>query len=303
MHAWLAILGRNKLLKLLSLFLAVALWLAVGGEERTETNLNYSLELINKGPDLMVTSEVPPAIQVRVIGPRGFIRTLSQSRLTHIVDLAGLKAGRHTIPLSVSSFSFPRGIQVTRIQPNPLVLELTPTVTRTLPVQPVFLGRPPEGYEVKSVKTRPGQVTVNGPASELEGLKFLPTVPLDLTSLTSPTTLATDLDFKSLHLTLTERGPILADIDLGPKTIRRTFAALPVTPQPQAARLSPAKVTLILAGPWPQLKDLKAQDLKPFVDTQGLSRGRHRLKVEIQLPDGLTLEKVTPDALTAQVGK
>ena len=75
----LAFLGRNRSLKLLSLFLAVALWLAVGGEELTETNLNISLELLNLPSHLMVTSEVPSSIQVRVSGPRGLIRPLPRA--------------------------------------------------------------------------------------------------------------------------------------------------------------------------------------------------------------------------------
>jgi len=297
-------LGRHKALKLLSLFLAVALWLAVGGEERTETNLNLSLELANLAPELMVTSEVPSSIQVRVVGPRGLIRSLSQGRLTHTLDLAGVKAGRRTFPLGVGSFSFPRGIQVTRVQPNPLILVFTPTLTRTLPVQPVFLGRPPEGYEVKSVKTRPSKVTVKGPVSKLKNLKFLTTVPLDVTNLTSPITLATDLDFKNLPIRLTGPVTLLADVDISPKTIRRSFFSIPVISQPLPAQLSPAKVTLTLLGPWPKFKALKPKEnLKAFVDTEGLSPGRHRLKVQVQVPPGLTLEKVSPSTLTARLKK
>jgi YbbR domain-containing protein len=303
LHAWLASLGRHKSLKLLSLFLAVALWLAVGGEERTETNLNISLELANLSPDLMVTSEVPPNLQVRVAGPRGLIRALSQNRLTHSLDLAGVKAGRQSFPLGPGSFSFSRGVQVTRVQPNPIVLTFTPTVTRTLPVQPVFLGRPPEGYEVKSVKTRPSMVKVKGPSDEVKELKFLPTVPLDLTSLISPTTLATDLNFKDLQITRIKPVPILADVDIGPKTLKRTFEDVPVVPQPLSAKLSPAKVTITLQGPWPQVKDLKPDDIKAFVETKDLSSGRYRLKVEVQLPNGLTLERVSPRTLMAKIVK
>lgn len=281
----------------------MALWLAVGGEERTETNLSIPLELVNLGPQLMVTSEVPSALQVRVVGPRGMIRNLSQSRLVHTLDLGGLKAGRHTIPLGAGSFSFPRGIQIVRIHPNPLVLELTPTVTRTLPVQPIFAGRLPEGYELKSVKIRPPQVTVKGPAPELEGLKFLPTIPLNLANLTGSVTLPTDLDFKNLNLTPTERVPLLADLEIVPKRLSRVFAGVPVTSQPQTATLSPAKVTLTIQGPWPQLKELKASELRPFVDTGGLPRGRHQLKVQVKLPEGLTLEKVVPEKVKVRVGK
>ncbi len=303
MSALLAFLGRNRALKLLSLFLAVALWLAVGGEERTETNLNISLELLNMPHHLMITSEVPSHIQVRVSGPRGLIRTLTQRRLTHSVDLSDVKPGRQTFPLGVGSFNFPRGVQVTRVQPNPLVLTFTPTITRTLPVQLVFLGRPPEGYEVKSVRTRPTRVKVKGPESELDELKFLPTVPVDLTNLTRPTTLATDLNFQDLHISMVDQVPILADVDISPKILKRTFEGVTVVPQPLPAKLSPDKVTVTVEGPWPQVKNLETKDLKVSVSTGSLSSGRHRLKVEVLLPEGLTLANVSPQNLVARLEK
>ncbi len=299
----LAFLGRNRSLKLLSLFLAVALWLAVGGEERTETNLSISLELLNMPHNLMITSEVPSHIQVRVSGPRGLIRTLTQNRLTHTMDLNDVKPGRQTFPLGVGSFHFPRGIQVTRVQPNPVVLTFTPTITRTLPVQLVFLGRPPEGYEVKTVRTRPSKVKVKGPANELDDLKFIPTVPVDLTNLTQPSTLATDLNFQDLHISTVDQTPILADVDISPRILKRTFEGIQVVPQPQAAKLSTDKVTVTIEGPWPQVKSLENKDLKAIVSTGNLSSGRHRLKVDVLLPDGLTLESVTPQTIIGRLEK
>jgi len=300
---WLASLGRNKALKLLSLFLAVALWLAVGGEERTETTLSISLELTNLPQNLMVTSEVPSNLQVRVNGPRGLIRTLSQSRLTQSLDLAGVKAGRQSFPLGAASFNFPRGVQVTRVQPNPLTLILTPTMTRSLPVEPVFMGNPPEGYEVKGVKTRPSKIEIKGPVSELEGLGSIPTVPMDISGLTSPITLATSPNFKELHFTMVQQAPILADVDIGPKTLQRTFKDVTVIPQPVAAKLSPSKVTVTLKGPWPRVKDLELKDLPALVDTEDLPPGRHRLKVQVQVPTGLTLEKISPKTVQARIKK
>jgi YbbR domain-containing protein len=252
---------------------------------------------------LMVTSEVPSSIQVRVSGPRGLIRSLTQSRQTHTLDLAGVKAGRQTFPLGVGTFEFPRGVQVTRVQPNPLVLTFTPTVTRTLPVQPVFLGRPPEGFEMKSVKTRPSNVKVKGPESELDELKFLPTLPLDLTNLTHSTTLSTTLNFQDLHISMVDQVPIMADVEINPGIIKRTFEDIPVVAQPLSAKLSPDTVTVTLEGPWPKVKKLEAKDLKASVSTGGLSPGRYRLKVQVLLPEGLALEKVSPQNLTVRLEK
>jgi YbbR domain-containing protein len=300
---WFGTFGRNKLLKLLSILLAIALWFAVSGEERTETTLNMALELVNLHHTLMVTSEVPPSIQVRVIGPRSIVTNLSQTRLTETLDLAGYKIGRHNFYLGPNSFSFPRGVQVIRIQPNPINLTLAATMTQTLPIKPILENNPPEGYQVLSAHTRPAQVTVKGPYPELAELNFLPTLPIDLSHLKEHTIIATDLDFKNLHLTLKEPAPILADIMIGPKTLTRTFAKVPVLPGPQPARVSPAQVSLTIKGPWPVVKGLTPEDLQAKVDTRNLSPGRHRLIISVELPGGVSLVHSRPSAVTVTVEK
>ena len=303
MISWFGTLKRNRLLKLFSILLAIALWFTVSGEERTETTINMALELVNLNKNLMATNEVPPAIQVRVVGPRSIVNNLSQTRLTQTLDLNGYKSGRHTFSLGPNSFSLPRGVQVVRIQPNPITLTLAATITRTLPIKPVLENNPAEGYELVSVNTRPAQVTVKGPAPELAELQFIPTLPIDLSFLKERTVIATDLDFKNLHLALKDPIPILADIQIGPKTMTRTFPGVPVLTDPQEARVSPAQVTLTIKGPWPLVQDLKAEDLKARADTRNLAPGRHRLNVSVELPQGVSLVRSRPAIVTVTVAK
>jgi YbbR domain-containing protein len=296
--SWFGTLGRNRFLKLLSLLLAISLWFAVSGEDRTETTLNMTVEMVNLHTNLMVTSEVPPALQVRVVGPRTLVTNLSQARLTQTLDLGSYKSGRHTFYLGPNSFAFPRGVQVVRIQPNPINLTLATTLTQTLPIKPILENNPPAGYEVLSAATRPPQVTVKGPYLELAELKFIPTHPIDLANLKENTIIATDLDFKNLHLALKEPVPILADIQIGAKTLTRTFAGIPVLIDSPAAKVAPPLVTLTIQGPWSQVKDLKSEDLKTRVDIRNLSPGRHRLNVTVALPDGVSLVRARPATVT-----
>ncbi|MEJ2671208.1 MAG: CdaR family protein [Deltaproteobacteria bacterium] len=300
---WFGTLGRNRLLKLLALLLAVALWFAVSGEERTETTLNMSLEMINLQPNLMVTSEVPPAIQVRVVGPRSIVNSLSQTRLTQTLDLTSYKAGRHTFYLGPNSFSLPRGVQVIRIQPSLIHLNLSATMTQTLPIKPILDNHPPQGYKLVSVKTKPLQVKVKGPSIELAELNFIPTLPIDVAHLKENTVLATDLDFKNLHLSLKESVPILAYIQISPKTITRTVSGVSVSTEPPASRISPSKVTLTVKGPWPVVHDLKAADLKAQVDIKNLKPGRHRVNISVVLPDGVHLVRSHPTRVTVTIAK
>jgi YbbR domain-containing protein len=238
-----------------------------------------------------------------VVGPRSIVNNLSQTRLTETMDLANYKSGRHTFYLGPNSFSFPRGVQVIRIQPNPINLTLAATITQTLSIKPVTENNPPQGYQVVSVQTRPAQVTVKGPVPEVSNLKSISTLPIDLSNLKGSTIIATDLDFKNLHLSLKEPVPILADIQIAPKTLTRTLSGVPVLTEPQPAKVSPAQVTLIIKGPWPQVHDLKAENLKARVDTRNLAPGRHRLNLTVELPGGVSLVRSRPTQVTVTVGK
>jgi YbbR domain-containing protein len=192
---------------------------------------------------------------------------------------------------------------VVRIQPNPITLTLAATITRTLPIKPVLENNPAEGYELLSITTRPAQVTVKGPSAELAELQFIPTLPIDLSFLKEPTVIATDLDFKNLHLALKDPVPILADLQIGAKTLTRTFSGVPVLTDAQAAKVSPTQVTLTIQGPWPLVQNLKPEDFKARVDTRNLTPGRHRLAVSVDLPGGVSLVRSRPDTVTVTLAK
>ena len=144
---------------------------------------------------------------------------------------------------------------------------------------------------------------MRGPAPELAELQFISTLPIDLSFLKEHTVIATDLDFKNLHLALKDPIPILADIQIGPKTMTRTFPGVPVLTDPQEARVSPAQVTLTIQGPWPLVQALKAEDLKARADTRNLAPGRHRLNVSVELPQGVSLVRSRPAIVTVTVAK
>lgn len=296
---WLAHFGRNKGLKLLSLLLALALWFAVSGEERTETSLHMALEFANLPAQMAIVGEVPSELQVRIIGPQSIVNELSQSRLTQTIDLANYKSGPQAFYLGPSSFSFPQGVMVIRIQPNPLIIRLSTTISATLPIRPVLAGNPPEGYELKGIETKPEQVTVSGPEEELKDLKFLPTHPIELSRLTESSTIRTDLDFKNLHLTLKAQVPILAELVIQPKTLTRTLAKVPVIPEPNPARLQPSQVAVTVQGSWFPMKELKPTEVQARVDTRNLGPRRSRLQVAISLPQGVSLVRVEPTWVSA----
>ena len=101
--------------------------------------------------------------------------------------------------------------------------------------------------------------------------------------------------------------PILADLDIGPKTLTRTFSGIPVgghrplhrrKPVAGPDQPSPCK------GPWPQVqRPHYRQTSRPRVDARSLTPGRHRLNVSVELPDGVSLIVSRPTVITITVAR
>jgi hypothetical protein len=88
-----ATLRANWQYLLLALVLAVFSWNLVSGRERVETRVEIPVETVNRPKDLVVSRGLVSRLEVRVRGPRGFIRSLDPSRLAYELDLSGLAPG------------------------------------------------------------------------------------------------------------------------------------------------------------------------------------------------------------------
>jgi YbbR domain-containing protein len=170
---------KNWLLKFISLAFAVVLWFFVMGESRMEVNHIVPLEYENLPPKLMIASEVPNSVAIRISGPRALQMNLSPGDISLAVDLTGLSAG---VTRLEESLNIPSGLKITRISPSYVDVKLERVREREVPVRVVMTGEPAIGYIVKSSKAVPGKVAVAGAESELKGVSEVVTEGIDLTN-------------------------------------------------------------------------------------------------------------------------
>jgi YbbR domain-containing protein len=302
---YLASLKKNRGLKLLALLLALAAWFAVGSEERTETTLQMALELTNLPKHLMVTNEIPSQLEVRVQGPQSVIRELTTDKLHKQIDLSGAKPGTHTELLTPNSLNFPRGVVVTRIRPSALSIDLDQALIRRMEVQPVIKGSPAPGFEVSEVIVTPKEALVRGPKRDINQLKFINTIPIDINKLSSSVTRDVELDFQNLPLTYLDSQPLVAKITIRPKLQTKTFNNIVVVPYGATGplRLDPSKVSITVRGPVTNLEVLRAEDITARINLKNLKAGLYEAKVAVSLTDGFEVLKVSPETLSVRILK
>ena len=157
----------NLLIKLFSLFFAVALWLHVVARGTTEVNFVVPLELRDLPQNIMVVGQAPGYVDVRLQGQEGLVKRLPTRDISAFVSLNDAKAGEMVVNLSPSNVTVPGTIKVAGISPSEIKLHLEKVIRKEIAVKPEVTGKPAPGYRVESVDVFPGTLMAQGPESSL----------------------------------------------------------------------------------------------------------------------------------------
>ncbi len=175
------LLTENWTLKVISLLFALVLWMFIMGERRLEVGYRVPLELQNVPEELMVASEVPSMVDIRISGPRTLQMKVSPSDISIIVDLANLQPGLTTFKGLEERLNLPSGLRVTRLSPSYIDLKLERVKQKSVPIRIVVEGQPLAGFESGQVKVVPASVTIKGAETELKSVTAVTTETVDLT--------------------------------------------------------------------------------------------------------------------------
>ncbi len=206
----------NWLLKLVSLAFAVVLWFFVMGESRMEVNHIVTLEYVNLPEGLMIASEVPTSVALRINGPRALQVNLDKEDIGLRVDLKGLSAGVTSFKRLDETLDIPGGLKITRISPSYVDVKLERVRERGVPVKVVLTGDPAPRFLVKSVKAAPDRVVIIGAESELKAVSEVVTEGIDITNVQESFTQTVALSYVGNYTDLKETKTVEVKVVLKP---------------------------------------------------------------------------------------
>ncbi len=172
-------LTRNWLEKLISLLLAMLLWVYVTGQEKSEMSFTVPLELTNIPPNMEIINEPPAYITIRVRGNSHILTNIKPGKIKVVLDLSHLKEGKNTFSLTRDSVMLPRGLMVTKINPTSVVIKAEKVVEKQVMVKLQAKGI----KKVWKVSLDPPVVTLQGVKSQIRKIRLVKTKPLDLTNI------------------------------------------------------------------------------------------------------------------------
>lgn len=266
---------RHVGLKLLSIAVAVLLWLVVTGDPIVERTLRVGLELQRMPAGLELVGGVPDAVGVRVRGPSSRLSALVPGDLAAVIDLDGVKAGRRLFALTPAQVTGPFGVEVTRVTPATLPLAFEPIASVVVPVRPRVEGAPVTGHSVTNVSVTPSQVRISGPESVVRGVTELFTAPISIAGATSLVRESATIDTAESNLRLEGGAAAVVTVTIAADTIERTVSGVAITLRGGVAgRLSPPEAAVTVRGAREVVEALGPTDIVLFVDAQGDAPGR-----------------------------
>lgn len=159
---------RNLPLQVLSLVLALVLWVYVSNEQNPLEQRLFSVALQGRGtPEGYLISGLPATVSVKAQGTRSQLNAVTSGDFQAVVDLAGIAPGENNLAVSVSP---PPGIKVLQVTPAQVHVLVDRIVGKRVPVEVSVKGSPAEGYELVDASASPASVVVRGPERQLNGL-------------------------------------------------------------------------------------------------------------------------------------
>jgi YbbR domain-containing protein len=153
----------------LAFLLALLVWiLAVLAADPDETRVyprQIPLEITGQDPRLIITGNVPRQANLTLRAPQSTWAQLlaGENQVRAIVDLAGLAAGEHSVPVRLQVNVSP--YRVITLSPASVNLTLETLVSRELPIDVIVSGQPAIGYQAGQVSLSQSEVRISGPES------------------------------------------------------------------------------------------------------------------------------------------
>lgn len=256
-------------LKLLSLAIALVLWLLVTGQNQPVTaHVNVQLNFI-RPPALEISNDPPRSVDVMLTGSRNKLDDLTTLDLVATVDISDQRAGERVLRLAdKAQISLPQGVKVDGFQPSAIPVRLEPIVERQVPIEPKLEGQPANGYEVYGVRPNKGSVTLRGPESRVLALQKVQTETIWLGNHKDSfmaTNVAIDVPDPKVDLI----DPVVnVEVDIGERRVEKSVSGVAVTAA-DGSRVQPANASVTVLGPSSMVDSLKPEDLKVVVDGNG----------------------------------
>jgi hypothetical protein len=296
---------RHLGLKLLSVVLAVFLWMTVAGEETVERGLRVPLELQQFPPGLEIMGDVPATVDVRIRGGTGLLGRLGIGDVVAMLDLRTARPGQRLFTVTPEQVRKPFGVEVVQIMPSAIAMVFELSKSRTVKVVPAVDGRPAPGFVVGRLVADPASVEIVGPESAVKRASEAMTEPISVWGAREQVREMVSIGMLDASLRIKNPRPAAVTVQILPAPFERAVRRLPVHLRNLAPTLSaeanPPSVDVTLRGNREALNRILADDVTAYIDLSGLGAGEYTLPPHADASQDVGVARIEPTTVKVRI--
>ncbi len=304
---------RNAGIKLVSLALAITLYLHVFASQEREIVFDIPIELRGVPETLVESGQIPETARIRFRGLGiGLLKLRTRAPGARLLlGLEEVQEGLYQRPLVSEDVEIPHDIDVQAVEvvsPRMLSLEFDRLLVQRLQVVPTVVGRPAPGYiTFGRFVTEPESVGVEGPQRRLRSFEFLRTEPVDVSGAEESVARVVPLRVPTQCEAVPAEVTVRVNIE---RVVSRTFKGLPVevlrSGDVKLARLEPETGSVVVTGPVTLIESLTPEDLRLSIDVLGLPAATYMRMASVELSRALeggavSVEPVEPERFEVEL--
>jgi len=296
---------RHIRLKLVSVAIAVLLWMVIAGEETVERGLRVPLELQQFPPGLELLGDVPTTADVRVRGVSGTLSRISPGDIVAVLDLRGARAGERLFHLTPEQVRAPFGVEVVQVTPPTVAVVFEKAASRNVPIKPAIEGRPAAGYIVGKTTADPPTVEVVGPESAVRRVTDALTEPVSVAGAVRPVQETVTVGTLDPAVRVKTQRTVQVTVQIVPAPLEQTVRDRPVLLRNLAANLTatpiPFEVDVTLRGSREALARIQPDDATAYVDLTDMGAGEYTVTVHAESSRDAGVARIEPAAIAVRI--
>lgn len=240
----------------------------------------------------------PPTVQVS--GPASAVQKVSEAVVSVRMDEV-----KSTLDQSLKPE--PRGASgvVSGVRLEPQSVTVTFKVeqiagSKAIPVVPQIRGQVAPGYWISAITVEPASVQVVGDPNLLESVTVLNTADVDVTGAIADVVRSVPISRPSGITVVRDQNATVrvAVLPLPGQQARDVTVTVANVASGLSATINPATINVSISGTQPALARIGAADVAASVDLRGIGEGTQSVLVNVAAPDGVRVDRVTPDRVT-----
>ena len=274
-----------------------------------EVEVEYSLIGVpEKGYSLTDEPQLNPS-KVKIISAQSVLENIKQ--IICAIDISGIKEDLSK-KINVKAVDV-NGNEVKEVKIEPDIVEVSISLTRGYPekqltVKPKIIGKPAPGYYISEILSNPDEIKIFGNYSKISNIEFLETIPIDVSGITKTLSVKVPPALEEgLNIVEGEVELIEVTIQVKEVIIQKILKNIPVVPQNLSpfvsCEIKPEVVDITVEGKNILIDKLEEENIKAFVKFTDNFKIEQKVKVQTDLPEGISLIKVKPEEVTVLINK